>query len=195
MEEEKNVPSPREEEKDNKNEEQKQEPSQVLSNPQGEAEQKSETQKKTVDGENVEITQKSPKQFLKRKSKKVEEKKVELKKVTKRIDCWNPKPKETNSKILEKKQMLLREAAPPKKKKNKKFNKEQKKNQMLKYSNMGNREMREKGVEEHKQNSRGRPPMQDLMPEKLNVFELRDLYFEYHGENQGIIANHMYFRY
>lgn len=147
----------------------KQEPPLLTSNPQVEVDQRSESQNKGGEGE---FMQKSPKQFLKRKSKKVEEKKVVWNKVSKRIDCWNSKPKETNSKFLEKKQMLLREAALPKERK---INKERKKN------------TKNQTPKERKQNPKRNPQIPEFMPTNLNVYELREIYFQYHGENQSII--------
>ncbi len=117
------------------------------------------------------------KQFLKRKTKKVESKKVEWK-VGRKIDCWNPRPKDSDPHEAEKKVMLQRSKGPAKPRRSAR--------RSVSKENYSMEEGRRS-----QQRRRNYPvlslPTQEEEAAKMTVEELTDVYLLYHGNNEGTV--------
>lgn len=142
------------------------------------------------------------KRFLKRKTRKVESKKISWGKVPKRIDCWNPKQKDAGPRQAEKKKLVEREreAVLPAHRANKKNMRRTNTGPKTTWSPSGEEESKQptpQRREPPQRARRGRKPRKAYpqqnpptgLPqeetEKLEVEELTNVYLLYHGDNQG----------
>jgi len=170
-----------------------------------EKQEKIDENENKIENENVLDDQGKPKpkrEFLKRKTKKVEAKKVDFKKVPKRIDCWNPKSKEST--IKEQKEIVVNKPIDKKSTRGRETvaQRSNKQPKMARPKTGINLRKKAEYQEDQKRGpKRGKPqsiksrsmprkmPMQneqdDAAP-RLSVQELTQIYNQYHGDEQSI---------
>ena len=146
---------------------------------------------------------KQRKDFLKRKSKKIESKKLSWQKVPRKIDCWNPKQKDQQPKSSEKTSARKKDAVmPAHRKKHAQMQRAKtgylKKKELLEDRKEGKEEstgekkkmMPIKGIRQPPQQQQPLHKFEnrvesDESANRLSVEELHAIYMQYHGDDQS----------